>query len=83
MHALPEFLQGTTPAEAVGYVLPLLNGLAMDLGTPPARPIHPAHTHHSHRADEQVKEALAAELIPIIWWFFTVGSISLISRRYT
>jgi hypothetical protein len=22
--------------------------------------------------DEQVKEALAAELVPIIWWFFSV-----------
>jgi hypothetical protein len=22
--------------------------------------------------EEQVKEALAAELVPIIWWFFTV-----------
>jgi hypothetical protein len=22
--------------------------------------------------DESVKEALAAELVPIIWWFFTV-----------
>lgn len=41
-----------TPAEAVEYVLPLLNGLAMD-------------------EDEAVKEALAAELVPIIWWFIT------------
>jgi hypothetical protein len=23
-------------------------------------------------SDEQVKEALAAELVPVIWWFFTV-----------
>ncbi|GJE95198.1 ARM repeat-containing protein [Phanerochaete sordida] len=41
-----------SPAEAVEYVLPLLNGLAMD-------------------EDETVKEALAAELVPIIWWFVT------------
>jgi len=41
-----------SPGEAVKYVLPLLNGLAMD-------------------EDEAVKEALAAELVPIIWWFIT------------
>ncbi|KAI0082750.1 ARM repeat-containing protein [Panus rudis PR-1116 ss-1] len=41
-----------TPEEAVEYVLPLLNGLAMD-------------------EDDSVKEALAAELVPIIWWFVT------------
>ncbi|EKM55487.1 uncharacterized protein PHACADRAFT_184278 [Phanerochaete carnosa HHB-10118-sp] len=41
-----------TPAEAVEYVLPLLNSLATD-------------------EDEAVKEALAAELVPIIWWFIT------------
>ncbi|CAL1704938.1 unnamed protein product [Somion occarium] len=41
-----------SPEEAVEYVLPLLNGLAMD-------------------EDEAVKEALSAELVPIIWWFIT------------
>ncbi|TFK91222.1 ARM repeat-containing protein [Polyporus arcularius HHB13444] len=66
-HALPRYLLGAdipaaevsnevieqiTPSEAVEYVLPLLNGLAMD-------------------EDEAVKEALAAELVPIIWWFIT------------
>ncbi|KAI0692388.1 armadillo-type protein [Cytidiella melzeri] len=45
-------LDEIAPAEAVEYVLPLLNGLAMD-------------------DDEAVKEALAAELVPIIWWFLT------------
>ncbi|KAI1794528.1 ARM repeat-containing protein [Ganoderma leucocontextum] len=68
VHALPQYLQGAEtssaelpsreiieqikPAEAVEYILPLLNGLAMD-------------------EDEAVKEALAAELVPIIWWFVT------------
>ncbi|KIP08182.1 hypothetical protein PHLGIDRAFT_117498 [Phlebiopsis gigantea 11061_1 CR5-6] len=40
-----------TPAEAVEYVLPLLNLLALD--------------------EDEVKEALAEELVPIIWWFIT------------
>ncbi|CCL98446.1 uncharacterized protein FIBRA_00443 [Fibroporia radiculosa] len=68
VHALPRYLGADeadagiyvsreqidriTPAEAVEYVLPLLNGLALD-------------------EDEAVKEALAAELVPIIWWFIT------------
>ncbi|TBU65648.1 ARM repeat-containing protein [Dichomitus squalens] len=47
-----EIIEQITPGEAVEYVLPLLNGLAMD-------------------EDEAVKEALAAELVPIIWWFIT------------
>ncbi|KAI0748296.1 hypothetical protein C8Q80DRAFT_1219502 [Daedaleopsis nitida] len=67
-HALPSYLSGCetsagdvsskeiieqiTPNEAVEYVLPLLNGLALD-------------------EDEAVKEALAAELVPVIWWFVT------------
>ncbi|GBE82030.1 hypothetical protein SCP_0404060 [Sparassis crispa] len=67
-HALPRYLgsdaasdaqypsreeaEQISPGEAVEYVLPLLNGLAMD-------------------DDEAVKEALAAELVPIIWWFIT------------
>ncbi|RPD66313.1 ARM repeat-containing protein [Lentinus tigrinus ALCF2SS1-7] len=66
-HALPRYLLGAgtpaaevssevieqiTPSDAVEYVLPLLNYLAMD-------------------EDEAVKEALAAELVPIIWWFIT------------
>ncbi|KAF7966081.1 hypothetical protein HWV62_40190 [Athelia sp. TMB] len=52
MNALPEFLEGTTPAEAVGYVMPLLSALATD-------------------PDEQVAEALASRLVPILWWFYT------------
>ncbi|EMD38440.1 hypothetical protein CERSUDRAFT_93975 [Gelatoporia subvermispora B] len=62
-HALPHYLGSvatSTPAfgeepdrispdEAVEYILPILNGLAMD----------------------EVKEALAAELVPIVWWFIT------------
>ncbi|OSX65087.1 hypothetical protein POSPLADRAFT_1167264 [Postia placenta MAD-698-R-SB12] len=54
VHALPRYLDvdHVTPAEAVEYVLPLLNGLALD-------------------EDEAVKEALAAELLPIVWWFIT------------
>lgn len=27
-------------------------------------------------SDEAVKEALSAELVSIMWWFLTVGSIS-------
>ncbi|KAK7693653.1 hypothetical protein QCA50_003222 [Cerrena zonata] len=38
--------------DAVEYILPLLNGLAMD-------------------DDEAVKEALAGELVSIIWWYIT------------
>ncbi|THH22143.1 hypothetical protein EUX98_g8227, partial [Antrodiella citrinella] len=51
----PPTLDTISPDEAVQYVLPLLNGLAMDDETP----------------DEAVKEALASELVPIIWWFVT------------
>ncbi|KAI0065473.1 ARM repeat-containing protein, partial [Artomyces pyxidatus] len=49
-HAMPSILPQVSAVEAVEYVLPLLNGLAMD-------------------EDEGVKEALATELVPIIWWF--------------
>ncbi|OCH95039.1 ARM repeat-containing protein [Obba rivulosa] len=63
-HALPRYLGSAaasttplsgeeadhiSPGDAVEYILPILNGLAMD----------------------DVKEALAAELVPIIWWFIT------------
>ncbi|KAI0273673.1 armadillo-type protein [Gloeopeniophorella convolvens] len=49
-HAMPSILPQVSAIEAVEYVLPLLNGLAMD-------------------DDDGVKEALAGELVPIIWWF--------------
>ncbi|KZT68192.1 ARM repeat-containing protein [Daedalea quercina L-15889] len=68
VHALPRYLGAEdmererypsreqvdriSPADAVEYVLPLLNGLALD-------------------EDEVVKEALASELVNIIWWFIT------------
>ncbi|KIY50963.1 ARM repeat-containing protein [Fistulina hepatica ATCC 64428] len=52
IHALPSRLEQITPQEAMEFVLPLLNPLAVD-------------------EDEQVQEALAAELIPIMWWFLT------------
>ncbi|KAJ6630685.1 armadillo-type protein [Mycena sp. CBHHK59/15] len=52
VHALPSFLEQVTPQEAIGYVLPLVPGLAKD-------------------EDEKVKEALVAELVQVIWWFFT------------
>ncbi|KAF9532281.1 armadillo-type protein [Crepidotus variabilis] len=55
-HQLREYLDQVSPQEAVEYVLPLLSGLAMDEGG----------LHY-----EAVKEALAVELIPVIWWFFT------------
>ncbi|KNZ74186.1 Serine/threonine-protein phosphatase 4 regulatory subunit 1 [Termitomyces sp. J132] len=52
-HALPDLLHQVSSQDAIQYVLPLLDGLALD-------------------DDEQVKEALAAELVSLIWWFFTV-----------
>ncbi|KAG6903194.1 hypothetical protein C0995_002737 [Termitomyces sp. Mi166 len=51
-HALPDLLHHVEPQDAIEYVLPLLDGLALD-------------------EDEQVKEALAAELVALVWWFFT------------
>ncbi|KAG6896349.1 hypothetical protein C0992_008845 [Termitomyces sp. T32_za158] len=51
-HALPVLLPLVAPNDAVEYVLPLLDGLALD-------------------EDEQVKEALVAELVLVIWWFFS------------
>lgn len=63
-----------SPDDAVQYVLPLLNGLAMDEGK-----VHSTCTSDisltlwvwCHILDEAVKEALASELVPIIWWFVT------------
>ncbi|TFK29838.1 ARM repeat-containing protein [Coprinopsis marcescibilis] len=52
IHKLPAYLDQVTPQEAIEYVLPLINSLALD-------------------DDEVVKEALAAELVPVIWWFFS------------
>ncbi|KAF8522216.1 ARM repeat-containing protein [Hysterangium stoloniferum] len=49
--SLHAFLPGVSPLEAVEYVLPLLNMLAVD-------------------EEDIVKEALAAELVSIMWWFF-------------
>ncbi|KAH6918687.1 HEAT repeat family protein [Coprinopsis sp. MPI-PUGE-AT-0042] len=51
-HQLPSFLDQVAPQEAIEYVLPLIEGLAVD-------------------DEESVKEALAAELVPVIWWFFS------------
>ena len=72
MHELPSFLEQISSLEAVEYVLPLLSGLAMDPGGCPG----PCSSYRIHLCDicteEQVKEALAAELVPIIWWFFSV-----------
>ncbi|KAG6878686.1 hypothetical protein C0993_011501 [Termitomyces sp. T159_Od127] len=51
-HALPDLLHHVEPHDAIEYVLPLLDGLALD-------------------EDEQVKEALVAGLVAIIWWFFS------------
>ncbi|KAG9318787.1 armadillo-type protein [Chiua virens] len=62
------FSPNVTPLEAAEYVLPLLPSLAMDEGTPSPPPV--AHLTH-HHSDETVKEALASELLEIIWWFLT------------
>ncbi|KAH0583984.1 hypothetical protein H2248_009567 [Termitomyces sp. 'cryptogamus'] len=56
-HALPDLLHQVSSQDAIQYVLPLLDGLALD-------------------DDEQVKEALAAELVSLIWWFFTYCDIN-------
>lgn len=69
-HALPTYLQNVTPQEAVEYVLPLLSGLAMDDGS--SLPFFSSFFIVSSIPEEPVKEALAAELVPIIWWFFAV-----------
>ena len=68
-HALPAYLTHVTPQEAVEYVLPLLSGLAMDDGSLCSIYLN---YHLLFTLDESVKEALAAELVSIIWWFFSV-----------
>lgn len=73
-HALPAYLTHVTPQEAVEYVLPLLSGLAMDDGQ--LSSIH-INCILLFILDESVKEALAAELVPIIWWFFSVRHLFL------
>jgi serine/threonine-protein phosphatase 4 regulatory subunit 1 len=76
MHELPSFLQQILPLEAVDYVLPLLSQLAMDPGGSlgPCCKISCQNIKHLYHVftEEQVKEALAAKLVPIIWWFFSV-----------
>lgn len=69
-HALPSFLANVTPVEAAEYVLPLLPSLAMDEGTSRPRLSDAYVTSHT---DETVKEALASELVEILWWFLTVS----------
>jgi hypothetical protein len=32
--------------------------------------------------DDAVKEALAAELVPVIWWFFSVCFFSFFTRSW-
>ena len=66
---LPTFLSQVSPEEAVEYVLPLLNELAMDEGEliplifMPTSQVFP---------EEPVKEALALTLYTTIWWFIMV-----------
>ena len=75
VHAMPSLLDQVSPVEATKYVLPLLSGLADDQGPSDQFALAPSLIHLS---DESVKEALAAELIPTVWWFLTVSVISAI-----
>lgn len=74
LHSLLSFLDQISPLEAVGYVLPLLGVLALDTGRF-LRLLDIIYQYPVFRTDEQVKEALAAELVPIMWWFFSVRSL--------
>jgi serine/threonine-protein phosphatase 4 regulatory subunit 1 len=64
-------LHQVSPRDALDYVLPLISALAMDDGSSLHAPflnllICPL--------DDAVKETLAAQLVNVIWWFFTVSS---------
>ena len=79
VHKLSEYLDHVTPQEAVEYVLPLLSGLAMDEGL--SFTSRDTGSNMTFLLDESVREALAEELVPVIWWFFSVSlSLSLFSR---
>lgn len=64
-----------SPDDAVRYVLPLLYTLATDEGRGKALQLlvspEPYTDTIFRLTDEAVKEALASELVPIIWWFIT------------
>jgi hypothetical protein len=65
---LPYLIRDVPPTEAVDYVCPLLNGL----GTDPGEFTTGAYSETNIPAEEGVKEVFVQELVPIIWWFFTV-----------
>ncbi|KAK7043588.1 hypothetical protein VNI00_008199 [Paramarasmius palmivorus] len=68
-NVLPEWLEHVTPHDAVEYVLPLLNTLAMDEG---ARMFdHYFYSVSLALKDELVKEAFSSKLVAIMWWFLT------------
>ena len=73
-HALPSFLEQISPQEAVEYVLPLLSGLAMDDGA--CTRASERHISDGFDVEDTVKEAFAAELLAIMWYFFTVCFLS-------
>lgn len=72
IRALTTLLDEVEPSEAVRFVLPLVSALATDPGI--LFPLSIFLFHHLNQSvlDESVKVALAAELLHIIWWFFTV-----------
>lgn len=71
-HSLPTFLDNVPPREAVEYVLPLLDALAVDDGNVELFFIYIRLT---CEVDERVKEALVSELPAVIWWFFSVSCL--------
>lgn len=71
--ALPEYLVNVSPAEAVEYVLPLLNGLGTDQGKLPLlQQTFDIYLTPTPFVDETVKEAFVEKLATIMWWFFLV-----------
>jgi serine/threonine-protein phosphatase 4 regulatory subunit 1 len=72
-----ELLEDVDPCETVEYVLPLLNGFAMDEGKS-------GHYHMQNpdtdvprclALDESVKEAFASQLHRVLWYYFTVSTL--------
>jgi len=67
---LPYLIRDVPPTEAVDYVCPLLNGLGTDPGE--FTSVHKCPKKTNICPEESVKEVFVQELVPIIWWFFTV-----------
>ncbi len=67
---LPFLIRDVPPTEAVDYVCPLLNGLGTDPGQSFLSIFKDGKPYSF--SEESVKEVFVQELVPIIWWFFTV-----------